>query len=64
MSVEAGVVNRGEVVCRDFPGLIDNVDPRDLPPGAADVQINCCSILLGELQVRLGYAVVSFDTPL
>jgi hypothetical protein len=61
MSVEAGVVSRGEVVCRDFPGLIDNVDPRDLPPGAADVQVNVCCILLGELQVRLGYREVSFD---
>lgn len=63
MSAEAGVVDRGEVICKDFPGLIDNVDPRDLPPGAADVQINCCCIVLGELQVRLGYREIAFDQP-
>lgn len=61
MSVEAGVVSHGDVVCRDFPGLIDNMDQRDLPPGAADVQINMCCIVLGELQCRLGYKEVSFD---
>lgn len=54
----------GEVAARDFPGLIDNIDQRDIPPGAADVQVNICCIVLGELSVRLGYREVSFDTPL
>ena len=64
MSIEAGVSRLGEVVARDFPGLIDNIDQRDIPPGAADTQVNICCIILGELSVRLGYREVSFDTPL
>ena len=49
------------VELKDFPGLIDNVDPRDIPPGAADDQVNACSIVMGELTVRAGYREVLFD---
>lgn len=45
----------------DFPGLIDNVDPRDIPPGAADDQVNACCIVVGELTIRAGYRQVAFD---
>lgn len=45
----------------DFPGLVLNSDPRDTPPGAAQVQTNVASVALGELQVRRGYRPVSFD---
>lgn len=61
MSIEAGVSRQGEVIARDFPGLIDNIDQRDIPPGAADEQVNCCCIILGELSIRLGYKAVLFD---
>ena len=61
MSVEMGISSRGDVVARDFVGLIDNVDQRDLPPGAADDQVNICCIVLGELSVRLGYREILFD---
>lgn len=61
MSVESGIPNRGEVVARDFQGLVDNIDQRDIPPGAAEDQINACCILMGELSIRLGYRTVVFD---
>ena len=38
-----------------------NVDPRDIPPGAAEVQVNCCSLVLGELTVRRGLQEVTFE---
>ena len=44
----------------DFPGLMD-VDPRDLEPGAAEVQVNMCSLVQGEMSVRQGYRQVSFE---
>lgn len=49
------------VVIRDFAGLVAHVDPHDLPPGAASLQVNALSWRPGELRVRPGYAVVSFD---
>lgn len=52
---------RASVEIRDFPGLIGNLDPSDLPEGAALVQVNVVSIVPGELQTRLGYKTVSFD---
>jgi hypothetical protein len=45
----------------DFAGLVTNADPRDIPPGAAQEQVNICCISPGELQVRLGYREVVFD---
>ena len=64
MATQIGSPGIGAVVCKDFVGLIDNMDPRDLPPGAADDQVNICSVLVGELTVRLGYRECSFDTGL
>jgi len=61
MAIEAGSTGLGEVVARDFPGLIDNIDQRDIPPGATDDQVNACCIILGELSIRLGYREVVFD---
>lgn len=45
----------------DFPGLLTNVDPRDLPAGAAEEQLNATCVVIGELRVRLGVREVSFD---
>ena len=50
------------VVIKDFPGYEPNVDPHDMPPGVAVRQVNAMSLRPGELRVRLGYAVVQFDT--
>jgi hypothetical protein len=48
-------------VSTDFPGILTNVDPRDLPPGAAEEQINMLSIVSGELRVRAGIQEVTFE---
>jgi len=46
---------------KDFPGLIVSLDPRDLPPGAAQEQVNVACIVQGELRVRMGIRQVYFD---
>lgn len=46
---------------RDFPGLVLNADPREVPPGAGQVQINAASEQVGLLQSRRGLRVVTFD---
>ena len=45
----------------DFPGLLTNVDSRDLPAGAAEEQLNATCVTLGELRIRLGIREVVFD---
>jgi len=45
----------------DFPGFIDNIDPRDVPDGAAELQVNACSIIMGELTIRRGLQEVTFE---
>lgn len=52
---------RTSVELRDFPGLITNADRYDLPEGAGQVQINLCSLVLGELQVRQGIRELVFE---
>jgi hypothetical protein len=49
------------VEIKDFPGLITNMDPDDLPPGAAQVQINVTSERAAALEVRGGYLAVTFE---
>lgn len=49
------------VEIRDFPGLVNNADERDLPDGSAAVQVNAMSNKMAELVVRPGYRVVSFE---
>ena len=51
----------GRVQIDDFPGLVTNTDPHDLPPGAAVEQVNCHTPRLGELRPRLGSKPVKFD---
>ena len=46
---------------RDFAGMISNVDPLDLPPGAATEQVNLQCVKLGQMETRAGYLVVRFD---
>lgn len=45
----------------EFPGLITNVDSRDLPVGAAEDQVNLTCIVTGELRCRLGVREVIFE---
>ncbi len=46
---------------KDFSGLYLLEDPIDLPPGAAQDQVNAKSDQQGQLTVRGGYLPVSFD---
>lgn len=48
-------------VADDFPGLITNADSSDIPPGAAEVQVNIACIRFGEMQVRLGLRQITFE---
>jgi hypothetical protein len=52
---------QSDVILSDFPGIFTDIDPRDLPPGAAEEQVNICSMVTGELRVRLGLQEVTFD---
>lgn len=52
---------RVRVSITDFPGLINNQDPMDLPPGAAVKQVNATSDVPGRLSVRKGYQLVTFE---
>ena len=52
---------RPTVLIPDFVGIQTNVDPRDLPPGASEEQLNCAVIVLGRLDVRKGVKRVSFE---
>ena len=45
----------------DFPGLILNADPRDIPPGAGQQQVNASSEQAGVLQSRRGMRPVRFE---
>lgn len=49
------------VEIRDFPGLVLNLDPDDLPPGSAREQKNMTSARPAALEVRPGYRVVRFE---
>lgn len=46
---------------RDFPGLVLNADPREVPPGSGQVQVNVTSEQIGVLQSRRGLRVTTFD---
>lgn len=50
-----------DTVMSDFPGLINNIDGRDLPPGAAQVQVNLQSRMQGNLQSRRGLVTLAFE---
>jgi hypothetical protein len=49
------------VVLNDFAGLINSVNPRDLPPGAGVVQVNATCIRAGALIIRQGTREVHFE---
>lgn len=56
-----GMEPRSEVTIKDFPGLITDADDLDVPPGAADEQVNITSLKVGELSVRAGLREVTFE---
>lgn len=50
-----------KVAIKVWRGLMSNVDPHDLPPGATVEQVNITNIRPGMLTVREGFREVSFD---
>lgn len=46
----------------DFGGYNPNADPHDVAPGVSISQLNAMSWKPGELRVRPGFRVVSFDS--
>ena len=52
---------RTRTTITDFPGMVNNSDPMDLPTGAAVMQKNATSEIPGRLTVRKGYQQVNFE---
>lgn len=50
-----------EVSIKDFRGMGSNYDPKDLPPGVSQLQINVNGYQRGELVVRRGLREVTFE---
>ena len=44
-----------------FRGLWSNVDPEDLDPGATQVQVNILNVRQGQLEVRPGLRLLTFE---
>jgi hypothetical protein len=51
----------GQAELRDFPGLVLNIDPDDLKPGASQAQVNVTSARPAALEVRPGFRPVKFE---
>lgn len=49
------------VQMRDFPGLVVSVDPHDVEPGVAVIQVNVTSQNPGMLKTRMGWRVCVFE---
>lgn len=45
----------------DFPGMLSGVDPRDIPSGAAEEQVNLTCVVMGQMDVRAGIKEVVFE---
>lgn len=58
MSIEA----QSQLDIRDFKGQMSGIDPHDMPPGGAMAQINCLVDRDGELAVRGGIKLVTFES--
>jgi hypothetical protein len=52
---------KNTVEIRDFQGIVTDADPGDLDDGAAVNQVNACSLVPGQLDIRRGVAVVAFE---
>lgn len=52
---------KSQVVMADFPGLVEAVDPQDVPHGAGQDQVNLTCLKAGTLGVRQGVRFVSFE---
>ena len=52
---------RAQVRINEFYGIVDGAGTEDLPPGAAQMQVNVASRRVGTLQTRRGYLPVAFE---
>ncbi len=52
---------KASVTISDFGGLVTSVDPRDIQPGMAQVQVNICAIRGAQLEVRSGIKQLQFE---
>lgn len=52
---------RAKVEINDFSGLLSHGDPNDIPPGAAQVQLNVSSRTPGELRSRPAWEFLNFE---
>lgn len=50
-----------DVPLQSFAGMASNLDPRELRPGVAQVQINVAVLRPGELVLRRGLRDLEFD---
>lgn len=50
------------VVITTWEGMMSDVDPKDLPPGAAELAVNATSVAFGEMVVRHGIREVTFES--
>ena len=54
-------VPKSSIDMSDFPGMLRNQDPQDLPPGGAEVQLNLACIERGQMRSRGGMRQVTFE---
>ena len=57
----AAVRSRRSVEIDAFSGLVNKLDPTDIPPGYALDQVNVTCVVEAELSTRGGYLPVSFE---
>ena len=55
------VPERIRVSYRGWPGLITDIDPHDLPPGAAAGQVNVVGYDAAQMQTRMGLRELQFE---
>ncbi len=56
-----GIKPDSQVQESTFTGMVSNINPRDLRPGQAALQINVTAVKHGELAVRRGLRELIFD---
>jgi hypothetical protein len=49
------------IAIQDFLGQVSNMDKHDVPPGAAVEQVNMACTKIGQMQVRGGYRVITYE---
>jgi hypothetical protein len=56
-----GEAFKGSVDYVEFVGMASNVDPHDIPAGAAQIQVNMNIVTQGLLRLRGGLREVAFE---